>query len=344
MTPGRLARKVDATAKEETVMRKANVLLVVAALCIGCAGPMAQPAGPGVVKITPLGSHDGEFCPRDRALVLQDPDGTRILYDAGFTVLGPNDPRLGKIDAVLLSHVHADHLGPSHQPAANAGTCANPDFSVDVTPNSNTVNIVVGKKARFLAGSDMNSFFAPKVKAAGGDPAQVQLVRFGAMAKVGGVKVATVPAVHTNAVGPEFLQKGLADLLRANGLLANVGPPVGYVLGFSNGLVVYLSGDTGITAEQDVVVRRHYKANLAVINIGDVFTTGPTEAAYVINELVRPSSVIPSHANEVATQGGKVRPGSRTEAFMKATKASAHVPLSGKTMDFDGTGRCVAGC
>jgi L-ascorbate metabolism protein UlaG (beta-lactamase superfamily) len=305
---------------------------------------MSQPAGVGVVKITPLGSHDGEFCPRDRALVFQDPDGTRILYDAGFTVRGADDPRLGKIDAVLLSHVHGDHLGSAHQPTANAGTCASPAFSVNVTPNSNTVNIVVGKKAKFLAGGDMNTFFAAKVRAAGGDPAQVQLVRFGASAKVGGVKVATVPAVHTNALSPDFLDKALGDMLRANGLLAEVGPPVGYVLSFSNGLVVYLSGDTGITAEQDVVVRRHYKANLAVINIGDVFTTGPTEAAYVIDELVKPTSVIASHANEVATKDGKVLPNTRTEAFMKATKAKTHIPLSGKTMDFDGAGRCVAGC
>jgi L-ascorbate metabolism protein UlaG (beta-lactamase superfamily) len=315
-----------------------------AALLAGCAGTMTQPSGPGVVKVTPLGSHDGEFCARDRALVLEDPDGTRILYDAGFTVRGTNDPRLGKIDAVLLSHVHGDHLGPAHQPAANAGACGNPDFSVNDTPNSNTVNIVVGKNAKFLVGSDMNTFFAGKVKAAGGNPAQVQLVRFGAMARIGGVKVATVPAAHTNAVDPAFLDKPLGDLLRANSLLAEVGPPVGYVVSFTNGLVVYLSGDTGITAEQDVVVRRHYKANLAVINIGDVFTTGPTEAAYVIDELVRPNSVIASHANEVATKGGTLISGTKTEAFMKAVKVPVHVPLSGKTMAFDGGGKCVSGC
>ena len=28
------------------------------------------------VKITPLGSHDGELCPFDRALIFEDPDGT----------------------------------------------------------------------------------------------------------------------------------------------------------------------------------------------------------------------------------------------------------------------------
>ena len=136
------------------------------------------------------------------------------------------------------------------------------------------------------------------------------------------MKLATVPAIHTNSVAPAFLNKALAEALQANGLLAYVGPPVGYVLTFTNGLVVYLSGDTGITAEQDVVVRRHYNAKLAVINIGDVFTTGPTEAAYVINDLVQPASAIASHANEVATKGGKVVAGNATEAFIKADARS----------------------
>lgn len=80
------------------------------------------------------------------------------------------------------------------------------------------------------------------------------------------------------------------------------------------------------------------------MNIGDAFTTGPAEAAYVINELVRPASVIPSHANEVGTVGGKVRPGSKTEAFAKVAKVPVHVPLSGKTMEFDANGKCTAGC
>jgi L-ascorbate metabolism protein UlaG (beta-lactamase superfamily) len=302
------------------------------------------PVWAGNVKITPLGSHDGEFCRYDRALILEDPQGTRILYDAGRTVRGTDDPRLGRIDLVLLSHVHGDHLGDKHQASANAGSCEAPDFSVMDTPNSNSVNIIVGKKASFLVGGEMASFFKKKVQAAGGDPKQVRLVRFGAEFRLGGVAVASVPAVHSNGLNPAFLEHEHAEALKTNGLTAYLGPPGGYVVKFSNGLVAYLSGDTGITAEQEIVVNRFYKANLAVINIGDTFTTGPREAAYVMNELVRPNSVIASHANEIATREGKLLPGTRTEAFIKASQAPVHLPLSGRTMEFDGAGRCQAGC
>ena len=325
-------------------MRKAKSVYL-AALFLGAA-ITAMPAAAQNVKITPLGSHDGEFCPLDRALIFEDADGTRILYDVGRTVRGATDPRLGKIDAVLLSHVHGDHIGDLHQPSANAGECAKPDFSVSAAPNSNTVNIAMAKQAPIIAGGEMNAFFAAKVKSLGGDPAKlVRLLRFGASTMVGKVMVASVPAVHSNGLSPIFLQKEQAQLLEANGLTAYVGPPGGFVLRFSNGLTAYLSGDTGITAEQDLVVRGHYKANLVVMNVGGFpFTTGPVEATHVVNEMVRPNSVIISHANEPATVGGKVTPNSKTAAFMKSARMPVHVPLSGKTMEFDGNARCTSGC
>ena len=322
-------------------MNRVSLATVVA---LGLSGMATQPAWSANVKVTPLGSHAGEFCRTDRALIFEDPDGTRILYDAGRTVRGPNDERLGDVDAVLLSHVHGDHLGDAIQSAPDAGTCAEPDASVDVTPNSNSVNIVVAKNARFLVGGEMASFFQKKVATAGGEASQVQLVRFGGVREVGGVTVASVPAVHSNGLDPEFLEGDLADGLVANGLTAYLGPPGGYVLQFSNGLVAYLSGDTGLTAEQDAVVRRFFNANLVVMNIGGTFSTGPREAAWVINELVQPNAVIASHANEAATQNGEVQPGTKTAAFIDAVKVPVHVPLSGRTMEFDGEAACVTGC
>ena len=313
--------------------------ILAAGLATGTAQGWSQ-----TVKVTPLGSHEGEFCVLDRAMVFEDPDGTRILYDAGRTVRGPDDERLGDIDAVLLSHVHGDHLGDLIQPEANAGECGSPEFSVDVKPQSNTVDIVVGKQAQLLVGSEMASFFAKKIADAGGEASQSVLVRFGASRSVGGVSVTTVPAGHSNGLAPGFLEGDLAGHLHDNGLTISLGPPTGFVLQFSNGLAVYLSGDTGITAEQSLVVRDHYGARLAVMNIGDVFTTGPTEAAWVINEMVQPTEVIPSHANEPATENGEVRAGTKTEAFIEATNVPVRVPLSGRTMAFDDSGSCVAGC
>lgn len=319
---------------------KMNIKCVVAAL-VAVASLGANAAN---VKVTPLGSHDGELCPFDRAMIFEDPDGTRILYDAGRTVAGPNDPRLGKIDVVLVSHMHGDHVGDRHIPQVNAGACGKPDVSVVAAPNTLSVDIVMAKKAKIITGSEMPSFFASKLKALGGNPDDSQLVRFGASRKVGGVTFTTVPAAHSNGISGAFIDSPLGKLLESAGLTAYAGPPTGYVVTFSNGLVVYLSGDTGITAEQETVVRQHYKAKMVVMNIGDNFTTGPKEAAFVINDLVKPASVIASHVNEVATKGGIVVAGSKTDVFKKAVKVPVHIPLSGKTMEFDGGGVCRAGC
>ena len=302
---------------------------------------LTLPALAQTVKVTPLGGIEGEFCPQDRALVFEDPNGTRVLYDPGRTVAGPTDPRLGRIDIILVSHMHGDHVGNAHNRAPNAGTCEQPDMSVSAMPNSNAVNIALAKKSKIVTGSEMPPFFAAKLKAGGGNPADSVLARFGGSVTLGGVRIATVTALHSNGVDPDYIGgKAMKDA----GIAGDVGLATGFVLRFSNGLVAYLSGDTGITADQDLVVRRHYDAKLVVMNIGDGFTTGPAEAAYVINDLVKPASVIASHANEVGTVGGKVRPGSKTETFMKAVKSPVHVPLSGKTMEFDAAGKCTAGC
>ena len=54
--------------------------------------------------------------------------------------------------------------------------------------------------------------------------------------------------------------------------------------------------------------------------------------------------MIASHANEAATEGGKVQPGTKTQTFIDAVDAPVHLPLSGRTMEFDTDAQCVSGC
>jgi L-ascorbate metabolism protein UlaG (beta-lactamase superfamily) len=113
---------------------------------------------------------------------------------------------------------------------------------------------------------------------------------------------------------------------------------------FTNGLRAYLSGDTALMGDMRTIIGEFHRPNLAVMNMG-AFAMQSEEAAFAVNELIKPSAVIPSHANEAATTGGKVNPTSKTRQFIDLVKGrSVHVPLSGRTMEFDAQARCVAGC
>ena len=75
--------------------------------------------------------------------------------------------------------------------------------------------------------------------------------------------ITTVLAVHSNGVNPAFIGGNLGKMLKAHGLAGYADPPTGYAIELTNGLVVYLSGNTRITAEQDSVLRGHCGAKLA---------------------------------------------------------------------------------
>ena len=316
------------------------------------------------VKITPVGSHPGELCANDRATIFEDPTGVRILYDAGHTLTGTDDPRLGDIHIVLLSHAHGDHIGDQKLKALGAGTCANSE-RISAGPNSMTAEIAAAKNAAIVMTSDMVSFIGRKVQAIRGKPVtpcpqsgDATNVPVAAPCRsnthLGGTFVAKAPkaaqgveitivyASHANNPPLSLLSEAQRASIDETGLA--LGPPTGYVVKFTNGLTAYLSGDTGIHTEMKTVVNEFHKANLAVLNLGPSAGT-VMSGAYAMNELVRPASVVLSHPNEAVTEGGKLRAGSRTAAVIKALKGPvAHLAISGRTMEFDGKGKCVAGC
>jgi len=343
-------------------MRKSGYgrLLLVALAC-GCSLGWAQN-----VKITPLGSHAGELCDRDRATIFEDPTGVRILYDAGYSVTGPDDPRLGDVHVILLSHAHGDHMGDRKMKALEAGTCERPE-TVSAAPHSTTGEIAAAKNPAIMMLAPMAVFIGRKVENIRGKPtgdcaqtgpdivvplpasclAAVQLGgarTFRTAAATRAVEITTVTAAHDSTVARSLLTDPERKNLDADNVSLTLGPSSGYVIHFTNGLKVYLSGDTGLHAEMKSVVNEFHKANLAVFNLGPNAVTS-FSAAYAINEFLKPAAVIVSHVNEGATVGGKARPESRTAAFMNLVKGRPiHLALSGKTMEFDGNAKCVAGC
>ena len=323
---------------------------------------IALPAFAQNVKITPIGSHAGELCANDRATVFEDPTGVRLLYDPAHNLTAGDDPRLGDIHVVLLSHMHGDHLGDRKLQAVGAGTCANSERVP--APNSMTAEVVVANNAVLVTTRAMASFVANEAQGMGqtlpvcAQPVAAKVPVDAACRSsmdIGGLFVATaadaaqgveitiVHAAHVNNAPLSLLSDAQRAMLEANGAVLEYGPPTGYVVTFTNGLTAYLSGDTGIHSEMRTIVNEYHHANLAVLNLGNnpgIYASG----AHVINELIQPASVILTHVNEPATEGGMLRPQSRTAALIEELEPPAHLAISGRTMEFDGQGQCVAGC
>src|SRR4051794_26496948 len=171
--------------------------------CAACVLALsAFPALAQNVKITPIGSHPGELCANDRAIVFEDPTGVRFLYDPAHNITGGDDPRLGTIHMVLLSHMHGDHVGDLKLKAPGAGTCANSERVP--APNSTTAEAAAAKNAALVMTRAISGFVAAKIQHMRGDGKPI-----GFCPQSGGVTNVPVPTVCSSQtdLGGVFIAK-----------------------------------------------------------------------------------------------------------------------------------------
>jgi len=199
------------------------------------------------------------------AFRLVTPSGKVILIDPWITnPLNPNGKQdladLKKVDLILISHGHSDHVGDAVEIAKR--TKAKLVTSYD---QAQAYVRYLGFPAD-QAGADSNGNVGGTISFFDGE-----------------VKVTIVNAVHGSTLSAK--EKG-GDVPYA------AGNPVGFVIAVRNGPTLYHTGDTDVFTDMQLL--KTMKVTLMLACIGDHFTMGPERAADAV-ALVQPDKVAPMH-------------------------------------------------
>lgn len=103
----------------------------------------------------------------------------------------------------------------------------------------------------------------------------------GGTVEAAGVKFTMVPAFHSSSNTDD------------NGNIIYLGNPVGYVMQFGDGTVIYHTGDTCVFGDMRLIGDL-YAPDVAIMPIGGWFTMDPKQAAYAA-KLIGARQVIPEH-------------------------------------------------
>lgn len=194
-------------------------------------------------------------------------EGKVIVIDP-FLSKNPKTPEkykdlkaLGKVDLILITHGHGDHIGDVSELAKLTGA--------KVVANAELV-----KQMAALAWLD-----AKKI---------VGMNKSGMVSPLGDkIKIHMVPAEHSSSLDIGKQANGGAQIVDA-------GAPVGYVVELENGFKIYHSGDTGVFGDM-ALIGKLYKPDVAMICIGGHYTMDGEQAAFAMTELVKPKKIIPIH-------------------------------------------------
>jgi len=216
--------------------------------------------GAGKVEVQWLGHACVKFTSVEGKVIVVDP----------FLRNNPKTPQmykdlksLGKVDVILITHGHADHIADVSELAKLTGAKV---VGGGFLPNQMAAEGVVEKNQ--IIYMDKGGYIKPL-----GDKIKINMVR----------------AEHSSSINLAVLSGG-----KEKEHYIDAGEPVGYVIEFENGFKVYHSGDTGVFGDMSLIGKM-YKPDLAMISIGGHFTMDGEQAGYAMKELMKPKKVIPIH-------------------------------------------------
>ena len=234
---------------------------------------------------------------------IKSPSGKIIVVDPWITG-GPKAPAvykadlgaLGKIDLLLVTHAHVDHLGDAPALAKLNNTMLYGPADM-VTPLITLGIIPANLGYRFN--------------------------KSGTVQPLPGIKVTPVKAEHSSLLVWNNPATSKNESHPA-------GEAVGYIIELENGFKIWHMGDTGLFGDMKFITE-YYKPDLVLMPIGGNFTMGSADAAYAARGWISPKSVIPMHYNSNPLTRGTL---AEFQAAMQGSTVKVVPMTEGQTVEF----------